>query len=208
LSGNTHHIWNNEKIGYPPAHRDFSLGYSAVDKVLLSFIFDASATPGAYLDPKGPVLINGRIVPIPDLPQSQLALKRVELNDIDATKFVKIGPAGPKNLIEINYVIPPVSRVKPFLARHVGILTLHFTVVLPTPKTEEKPKEIETKRDSKFCWYCGRSIPTESRACLYCTNRLEVIDDNPKKCRNCSSALPRIAVFCDRCGSRQAEGQP
>ncbi len=200
LPRNTHHVWNNEKIGYPPAHREVVLGYQDVEKVLLSFTFDVRESPGAHLDPDRPIMINGRSVQIPDLPQSERSLTYVEISDVDVTKAVKTGQTGQKNLVEVNYAVPPISRFKPFLQGKVGELTLYFTVVLPEAKPAPAPAPQSL---TKFCWYCGKSIPSDSRVCPYCANRLEIIDDNPKKCRNCENALPRISKFCDKCGSEQ-----
>jgi RNA polymerase subunit RPABC4/transcription elongation factor Spt4 len=203
MSKNAQEVWTDDsKVGVPPAHKEFILGYENPEKVLLSFKFDGSEF-GTYLDLDRPIVINGKNVPIPDFPQSKLALKQIEMNEVDVTKFVRTGPKREKNLIEVNYVVPPLVTPKIYMKGYAGKLTLYFTIVLPAPKSETE--DVRTTK-TKFCWFCGKAIPSDSRVCPYCAQHLDIpMGTNPKVCRNCSASLPAGAIYCDVCGKIQPQ---
>jgi predicted nucleic acid-binding Zn ribbon protein len=198
----TQDVWDeNSNIGVPPANKEFVLGYDSPQQVLLSFEFNGSDTD-SHLDPDRPILINGKAVPIPDLPQSKLSLKKIAIQDVDVTKFVKTGTGGQKNLIEVNYIVPRLSLPKAYAQRHVGKLGLSLTVVLPD--VAPPPKSPDVEKHSKFCWYCGKTIAAESQFCPFDGQSLiNRMGTTPKKCRNCSAALPADAKYCDIEGSLQ-----
>lgn len=53
------------------------------------------------------------------------------------------------------------------------------------------------KTNVMACYHCGKIIPSESVACNYCGNKLEM-----KQCSSCGENLPPTATFCHKCGNK------
>ena len=72
-------------------------------KYLLSFSIDLTSAKEGALDPSRPIKINGKTVPIADLPKDAYSLKVVEKSDIDVTDLVKYSANGTNNVFEVFY---------------------------------------------------------------------------------------------------------
>ncbi len=196
----TQYIWNNEKIGFPPAKRKLKLAYYEPKEILLSFTCDLTPAGETYLDIVKAIRINGKPLSIPDLPQNPMMLRLVDKQNIDATALIKSGPPGIENEFEVNYIVKGV--VRSIFKRHVGILTMLLTITLP--ETEKKGKE-EPKEPSvtdRFCMHCGAAMPLSANFCPTC-GRQPPGGIDTKGCRNCGKTIPFTAKFCNHCGKLQ-----
>ena len=199
LPSNVHHVWKNEKVRRPPSRKNFTFAYQRIEKVLLSFKLDLSGGRGSFLDPAKPLSINGKVVPLPNLPQTPMMLRLVEKSNVEVTDLIRSSNAGENNLIETNYLRSKTGWLKALFRRNLGVLDLELLVTWAEP-VKAKPKPRITK---SYCMHCGRSIRSGARFCPYCSNPPPRGGKTPKTCRNCSTLLPPIAKFCEKCGSEQ-----
>ena len=149
--------------------------------------------------PGAAVFINGKAVPIPDLPQSELALRYVPVTDVDVTKLVRSGTGGQQNLIELHYNTPKLYYPKAVTDKRVGTLSLSLTIVISEASQPQAPQTPK----NKFCWFCQYPLAYEAKFCSNCGHDLSNIGVNPKKCVKCGCALPANSLFCDVDGSPQ-----
>jgi ribosomal protein L40E len=170
--------------------------YPALEKVFLSFSIDLAMAGSSrtYLDPSKPVVINGKIVQIPNLPSDPTKLRVVEYSEVDVTSLIKNSPSGVENQIEVNYIIGD----KGLFRRQVGILTMSLMVVTPEPKVE---------RLVRYCYFCGAQNELGVRQCIRCGRLQEIGGEETTVCTNCKATIPlRPDVrFCDKCGALQEE---
>jgi hypothetical protein len=194
------HIWMSEPLEGNHDERTVNLAYDDIEKALLSFTIDLSASKDGALDSSRPIKINGKNIPIPDLPKDAYSLKIVEKTDIDVTEALKFSPSGANNKIEIFYR----GGAKGFgKGGSVGTLNLSLKIHVPGGKSEKVPVVSASK--TKFCMLCQRNIPDDSVCCPYCCQRQPSggVAGQAKKCVNCSVMLPASARFCKSCGREQ-----
>jgi len=200
----THYVWNNEKIGFPPAKRTIQLAYHEPEKIVMTFAADLSEAGESYLDPAKAIRINGKIVQIPDFPENPMKLRIIEKENVDVTKYVQSSPPGVNNEVEVNYIVKGMSRA--FLKRHVGTLSLHFVVSLPEVKEKEVVREVvkTVSGPTKFCMNCQYSMPADANFCPKCGVSPESFSGpETKSCVNCKETVPARAKYCPKCGAMQ-----
>jgi len=149
-----------------------------------------------YLDPSKPIVINGKIVNIPDLPNDPTKLRVIERSEVDVTSLIRNSPSGVENQIEVNYIIGD----KGLFRRQVGSLTMSLRVVTPEPKVE---------RLIRYCFFCGAQNEIGAKQCIRCGRLQEIGGEETTICINvnCKATIPlRPDVrFCDKCGALQEE---
>ena len=124
------HIWISEPLEGSHDERTINLAYDKIEKVLLSFSIDLTAAKEGALDSSRPIKINGKTVPIADLPKDAYSLKVVEKSDIDVTDLVKYSANGTNNVFEVFYRGGKQGFGK---GGNVGTLKLFLKIeVLPT----------------------------------------------------------------------------
>jgi RNA polymerase subunit RPABC4/transcription elongation factor Spt4 len=192
----TYSVWKDEQIGPPPAKRVVIFKYPGLEKVLLSFSIDLAMAGSSrtYLDPSKPIVINGKIAGIPDLPSDSTKLRVIERSDIDVTPLIKNSPSGTDNQIEVNYIVGD----KGLFRRKIGSLTMSLKVVTPEPKVE---------RLIRYCFFCGAQNEIGAKQCIRCGRLQEIGGEETTICANCKATIPlRPDVkFCDKCGALQEE---
>jgi RNA polymerase subunit RPABC4/transcription elongation factor Spt4 len=175
------------------------LAYDDIEKVLLNFTIDLTASKDGALDSSRPIKINGKNVAIPDLPKDAYSLKIVEKSDIDVTQLLKYSPSGVNNSIEVFY-----RGTKGFgKGGTIGTLNLSLKIQVPGGKTEKVP--VASAPKTKFCMLCQRNIPDDAVCCPYCCQRQPSggVAGQTKKCVNCGVMLPASARYCKSCGREQ-----
>jgi RNA polymerase subunit RPABC4/transcription elongation factor Spt4 len=199
----THYLWNEAKIGLPPAKQNILLGYDSPENILMTFAIDfTTARTNTYLDPAQPIRINGRILEIPALPENPLKLRVVEKENLDVTKYVKSAPPGMNNEIEVNYIVKGLARA--LFSGHVGNLTLYLVVNLPEAKKEVITIEKQVVGPTKFCMSCQYSMPADANFCPSCGVSPQAFSgQETKACVNCKETVPARAKFCPKCGASQ-----
>jgi hypothetical protein len=195
------HIWISEPLEGSHDERTINLAYDKIEKVLLSFSIDLTAAKEGALDPSRPIKINGKTVPIADLPKDAYSLKVVEKSDIDVTDLVKYSANGTNNVFEVFYRGGKQGFGK---GGSVGTLKLFLKIEVPSDETK-KAAPVMIAHKTKFCMFCQRNIPDDSVCCPYCCQRQPSggVAGQTKKCVNCSVMLPASARFCKSCGREQ-----
>jgi len=195
------HIWISEPLEGSHDERTINLAYDKIEKVLLSFSIDLTAAKEGALDPSRPIKINGKTVPIADLPKDAYSLKVVEKSDIDVTDLVKYSANGTNNVFEVFYRGGKQGFGK---GGNVGTLKLSLKIELPSDDTK-KAAPVMVSPKTKFCMFCQRNIPADSVCCPYCCQRQPSggVAGQTKKCVNCGVMLPASARFCKSCGREQ-----
>ncbi len=195
------HIWISEPLEGSHDERTINLAYDKIEKILLSFSIDLTSAKDGALDPSRPIKINGKTVPIPDLPKDAYSLKVVEKSDIDVTDLVKYSTNGTNNVFEVFYRGGKQGFGK---GGNVGTLKLFLKIEVPSDDTK-KAAPVMISPKTKFCMFCQRNIPDDSVCCPYCCQRQPSggIAGQTKKCVNCSVMLPASARFCKSCGREQ-----
>jgi len=195
----TYSVWKkDEPIGRPPAKQTVIFKYPGLEKVFLSFSIDLAMAGSSrtYLDPSKPIVINGKIVNIPDLPNDPMELRVIERSDVDVTSLIKNSPSGVENQIEVNYIVGD----KGLFRRHVGSLTMSLRVVTPERKVEPL---------IRYCFFCGAQNEIGAKQCIRCGKLQEIGAIYTTICINvnCKATIPlRPDVrFCDKCGTLQEE---
>ena len=170
-------------------------------KYLLSFSIDLTSAKEGALDPSRPIKINGKTVPIADLPKDAYSLKVVEKSDIDVTDLVKYSANGTNNVFEVFYRGGKQGFGK---GGSVGTLKLFLKIEVPLDETK-KAAPVMIAPKTKFCMFCQRNIPDDSVCCPYCCQRQPSggVAGQTKKCVNCGVMLPASARFCKSCGREQ-----
>ncbi len=189
-------VWKQEDIGSPPAKRTVVFKYPGLEKVLLSFSIDLAMAGSSrtYLDPSKPIVINGKIVSVTNLPNDPTRLRVIELTDIDVTPFIQNNSSGASNQIEVNYIVGD----KGLFRRKIGNLSMYLKVVTPEPKIE---------RLIKHCFFCGHQNEMGTKQCSRCGRLLEIGGEQTVICAHCGATIPlRPDIrFCDKCGTLQEE---
>jgi len=195
------HIWISEPLEGSHDERTINLAYDKIEKVLLSFSIDLTAAKEGALDPSRPIKINGKTVPIADLPKDAYSLKVVEKSDIDVTDLVKYSANGTNNVFEVFYRGGKQGFGK---GGNVGTLKLSLKIEVPSDDTK-KAAPVMVSPKTKFCMFCQRNIPDDSVCCPYCCQRQPSggVAGQTKKCVNCGVMLPASARFCKSCGREQ-----
>jgi RNA polymerase subunit RPABC4/transcription elongation factor Spt4 len=195
------HIWISEPLEGSHDERTINLAYDKIEKVLLSFSIDLTSAKEGALDPSRPIKINGKTVPITDLPKDAYSLKVVEKSDIDVTDLVKYSANGTNNVFEVFYRGGKQGFGK---GGAVGTLKLSLKIEVPSDETK-KAAPVMISPKTKFCMFCQRNIPDDSVCCPYCCQRQPSggVAGQTKKCVNCSVMLPASARFCKSCGREQ-----
>jgi Double zinc ribbon len=195
------HIWISEPLEGSHDERTINLAYDKIEKVLLSFSIDLTAAKEGALDPSRPIKINGKTVPIADLPKDAYSLKVVEKSDIDVTDLVKYSANGTNNVFEVFYRGGKQGFGK---GGNVGTLKLFLKIEVPSDETK-KVAPVMVSPKTKFCMFCQRNIPDDSVCCPYCCQRQPSggVAGQTKKCVNCGVMLPASARFCKSCGREQ-----
>ena len=195
------HIWISEPLEGSHDERTINLAYDKIEKVLLSFSIDLTSAKEGALDPSRPIKINGKTVPIADLPKDAYSLKVVEKSDIDVTDLVKYSANGTNNVFEVFYRGGKQGFGK---GGSVGTLKLFLKIEVPLDETK-KAAPVTIAPKTKFCMFCQRNIPDDSVCCPYCCQRQPSggVAGQTKKCVNCSVMLPASARFCKSCGREQ-----
>ena len=195
------HIWISEPLEGSHDERTINLAYDKIEKVLLSFSIDLTAAKEGALDSSRPIKINGKTVPIADLPKDAYSLKVVEKSDIDVTDLVKYSANGTNNVFEVFYRGGKQGFGK---GGNVGTLKLFLKIEVPSDETK-KVAPVMVSPKTKFCMFCQRNIPDDSVCCPYCCQRQPSggVAGQTKKCVNCGVMLPASARFCKSCGREQ-----
>jgi len=195
------HIWISEPLEGSHDERTINLAYDKIEKVLLSFSIDLTSAKEGALDPSRPIKINGKTVPIADLPKDAYSLKVVEKSDIDVTDLVKYSANGTNNVFEVFYRGGKQGFGK---GGNVGTLKLSLKIEVPSDDTK-KAAPVMVSPKTKFCMFCQRNIPDDSVCCPYCCQRQPSggVAGQTKKCVNCGVMLPASARFCKSCGREQ-----
>jgi len=195
------HIWISEPLEGSHDERTINLAYDKIEKVLLSFSIDLTAAKEGALDPSRPIKINGKTVPIAELPKDAYSLKVVEKSDIDVTDLVKYSANGTNNVFEVFYRGGKQGFGK---GGNVGTLKLSLKIEVPSDDTK-KAAPVMVSPKTKFCMFCQRNIPDDSVCCPYCCQRQPSggVAGQTKKCVNCGVMLPASARFCKSCGREQ-----
>ena len=195
------HIWISEPLEGSHDERTINLAYDKIEKVLLSFSIDLTSAKEGALDPSRPIKINGKTVPIADLPKDAYSLKVVEKSDIDVTDLVKYSANGTNNVFEVFYRGGKQGFGK---GGSVGTLKLFLKIEVALDETK-KAAPVMIAPKTKFCMFCQRNIPDDSVCCPYCCQRQPSggVAGQTKKCVNCGVMLPASARFCKSCGREQ-----
>jgi RNA polymerase subunit RPABC4/transcription elongation factor Spt4 len=195
------HIWISEPLEGSHDERTINLAYDKIEKVMLSFSIDLTSAKEGALDPSRPIKINGKTVPIADLPKDAYSLKVVEKSDIDVTDLVKYSANGTNNVFEVFYRGGKQGFGK---GGNVGTLKLFLKIEVPSDETK-KVAPVMVSPKTKFCMFCQRNIPDDSVCCPYCCQRQPSggVAGQTKKCVNCGVMLPASARFCKSCGREQ-----
>ena len=170
-------------------------------KYSLSFSIDLTSAKEGALDPSRPIKINGKTVPIADLPKDAYSLKVVEKSDIDVTDLVKYSANGTNNVFEVFYRGGKQGFGK---GGSVGTLKLSLKIEVPSEDTKKATSSHDFPKN-KILHVLSAEHTRRFRVLSLLLQRQPSggVAGQTKKCVNCGVMLPASARFCKSCGREQ-----